>query len=177
MIYSDVDSTIHLVSSPVLWSGDDQITGSRIRIQLRDGRTHRLFVDRDAFLCAQVDSSRFDQVTGSTMTGFFADNELDHLLAEGNCRTVYFAREELAVEGAKDTLGLSSRYKLIGLNRVDCSMIRVHLREGDVHTISFLSKPDGTMYPLADAPPEEMLLKGFHWRGGERPGSREEIFQ
>lgn len=178
MIYSDADSTIRLLSSPVLWSGDDQITGTRIRITLQNGKAHRLYVDDDAFLCSQVDSTRYDQVTGSKMTGYFKQSELDHLIAEGNCRTVYFPREEQKAEASIDsmTVGAPATIRLIGMNRVDCSRIDVRLNEGDVDGISFLARPDGTMYPLEKAPAEEMVLRGFHWRGAERPGSREELF-
>jgi lipopolysaccharide export system protein LptA len=164
MTYSDVDSVIHLRSSPVLWSGDDQITGREIRIALRDGRAHRLFVDHDAFLASQADSLHFDQVTGTSMTGSFTGGELRELIAEGNCRTVYFPLDE-----ADSTI--------IGMNRVDCSRIRVAVTEGEANEIAFLAKPDGTMYPLEQAPPEEMRLRGFIWRGAERPVDRAAIFQ
>ncbi len=175
MIHSDADSTIHLISSPVLWSGDDQITGRRIRIQLRDGQAHRLFVDNDAFLCSQVDSGRFDQVTGTTMTGRFIGGQLAGLVADGNCRTVYFAREEPASEAVSDTIG-PPVLRFLGVNRVDCSRIRVELNEGAVNTISFLARPDGSMYPMGKVPPEELVLRGFTWRADERPRSRGEIF-
>lgn len=173
MVYSDADSTIHLISGPVLWSGDDQISGRDMRILMKDGRAHRLFVQQDAFLSAQVDSTRFDQVTGTDMTGWFRNGELHRLIAEGNCRTVYFAREEPTT----DSTGTRSAPELIGMNRVDCSRIQVDVREGDVDVISFLAKPDGTMYPVALAPAEEMRLRGFVWRGAERPMQRTDIFR
>jgi hypothetical protein len=53
----------------------------------------------------------------------------------------------------------------------------VDVREGDVDVISFLAKPDGTMYPVALAPAEEMRLRGFVWRGAERPMQRTDIFR
>lgn len=169
MVYSDADSVIHFLGTPVIWSGDDQLTGRDVRIALRDGKAHRLFIEREAFLASQVDSLRFDQVTGTSMTGFFDNNELQRLLAEGNCRTVYFAREE-----GTDSTGAAP--KLIGMNRVDCSRIRVELNEGEADVIAFLTDPDGTMYPLEQAPPEELRLRGFHWRGSERPADRMAIF-
>ena len=94
LIYSDTDSLIRMYKAPVLWNGTDQITGDHIRIQLRDGKAYRLFVLNNAFLMSQADSTHFDQVTGTTMTGFFADNVLRRIIAEGNSRTVYFAREK-----------------------------------------------------------------------------------
>lgn len=171
MLYTERDSVIQLRSRPVLWSDDDQITGEEVRITLLDGKAHRLFVDRSAFLCSRVDSSRFDQVTGTTMTGWFDANELRWLIAEGNCRTVYFAREE------KSDTAATIAPKFIGVNRVDCSRIRVELRDGEADVIAFLTKPDGTMYPIEKAPSEELRLRGFLWRGNERPATREAIFE
>ncbi len=82
LIYSDADSLIRMFHLPVLWSGTDQITGQHIRIELRNGAAHRLFVDGNAFLLSKADSIHFDQVTGMKMTGYFVENELRRLVAE-----------------------------------------------------------------------------------------------
>lgn len=165
LIYEEADSVIHLLHRPALWSGADQITGDRIRMTLREGRPHLLHVEGNGFIASQVDSAHYDQVTGSTITGYFHDGQLDHLLAQGTCRTVYYARE-----------GAPGEEQLIGMNRADCSKIRVTVRAGAVHEITFVTKPDAVLYPLAQAPPEETLLRGFVWRGKERPLDRASIF-
>lgn len=165
LIYSDTDSLIRMYRAPVLWSGTDQITGDHIRIAMRDGQAHRLFVQGNAFLLSQADSSRFDQVTGTNMTGFFEANELRRILAEGNARTVYFAEEEK--EG---------KLEIIGVNRADCSRISVLLAEGQVSTVTFMERPDAVLYPIAKAPPEELRMKGAEWRIDERPADRQAIF-
>lgn len=165
LIHSEADSMIHMYHRPVLWSDADQITGDKIRIAMRDGQAHRLYVEGNAFLMAQVDSSRFDQVTGTHMTGIFADNALRRIEAEGNARTVYFAQEEK--EGVKE---------VIGVNRADCSRIGVLLEEGQVSTVTFMDRPNAVLYPIDKAPPEELRMKGAWWRGEERPTRREDIF-
>ena len=165
LIYNAADSLIRMYNAPVLWSGADQISGDHIRIQLREGKAHRLFVLKNAFLMSVADSVHFDQVTGTTMTGFFADNALRRIIAEGNSRTVYFARE--TKEGKES---------IIGVNRADCSRIEVTLVEGKVNTVSFLERPDAVLYPLDKAPPEELHMQGANWRGNERPVDRAAIF-
>lgn len=166
MTYVERDSLISLIASPFLWSGKDQISGRLIRITLRDGRAHRLFVDGDAFLSAQADSVHFDQVTGTTLTGFFQEDALKTLIADGNCRTAYFAREK------KEEVE-----RLVGLNRADCSRIVVGLDSGEVKAITFITQPDATLYPLAKAPPDELRLKGFVWNAADRPRDRASIFE
>lgn len=166
MVYASADSLIRLHGEPVVWSGTDQITGDTIRIALRDGRAHRLFVHGDAFLAGQVDSTRFDQVAGTRMEGTFQGDQLDRLEVVGNCRTAYFAREQRP----------DSTYHIIGVNRVDCSRMNVSLDQGQVVGITFITKPDGVLHPLAKATPDALELKGFEWHGGRRPLRREDIF-
>ena len=165
LVFSNVDSLIRMYHEPVLWTGADQITGDHIRITLKDGGIHRLHVVGNAFLMSQVDSVHFDQVTGTTMTGIFADSALRRLIAEGNSRTVYFALEEK--DGATEVMAV---------NRADCSRIEVNMVEGQVNTVSFLDRPDAVLYPLAQVPPEELRMLGSDWRAAERPTDRASIF-
>jgi lipopolysaccharide export system protein LptA len=166
LLYADADSTIHMHHRPALWSGNDQITGDRVNIALRNGQAHRLFVDGNAFLISEADSIHLDQVTGLKMTGYFEENELRRLVAEGNTRTVYFARETQA-DGIE---------RIIGVNRADCSSIMVGMENGDIATVSFVQRPDAVLYPLEKAPPEELRMKGTELRTSERPIDRAAIF-
>ena len=173
MTYSDRDSIVTLVGAPFLWSGRDQISGRTITITLRDGHAHLLHVLRDALLANNVDSTEtdfakayFDQVTGTNITGYFANDELVRIETDGNSRTVSFAME-------KNTEGVE---EVTTMNRADCSRIVVGLDSGKVSTISFLTKPDAVMYPLAKAPVEEMRMKGFVWNAAARPTDRNSIF-
>lgn len=165
LIFSERDSLIRLFHDPVLWSGSDQITGDHIRIALRNGKADKLYVEKNAFLVSEVDSIHYDQVTGTDMNGFFSDDGLRSLLVEGNARTVYFAEE---VKDGKE--------EIMGVNRADCSRIRVALKEGKVDTVTFLDRPDAILYPLEKVPPEELRMKGSEWRTDERPTDRASIF-
>ncbi len=165
LIFSEADSLIRMFDHPVLWSDADQITGDHIRIALRDGKADRLYVEKNAFLVSEVDSIHYDQITGTDMTGQFDGEGLRSFLVEGNARTVYFAQEEK--EGKKG---------IVGVNRADCSRIRVDLKDGKANTVTFLDRPDAILYPLEKAPPEELRMQGADWRGAERPLSRADIF-
>lgn len=166
LVFNEADSLIELFHNPVLWSGSDQITGDRIRITLRDGKAHSLHVQQNAFLVSQVDTMYFDQVSGKEMTGHFDGDGLRTLFVEGNARTVYFAIETQQGED-----------RIIGVNRADCSRIRVHLANGKVDTVTFLDRPDAILYPLEKAPANELRMLGSDWRNAERPKNRVDIFQ
>ncbi len=166
LTYSEADSLIRMFHRPVLWSSTDQITGGHIRISMRDGKAHRLYVDQDAFLVSQVDSTHYDQVAGTHMTGYFDDDGLRRILTEGNSRTVYHVREK------KD--GIEER---IGVNRAECSRISVMLEDGEVSTVTFLDRPDAILYPVGQLSESELILEGMVWRAEERPADREDIFR
>jgi lipopolysaccharide export system protein LptA len=173
MTYTEKDSVITLVGAPFIWSGKDQISGRTISIALRDGHAHLLHVLRDALLANTVDTTEtdfskayFDQVTGTNITGWFANDQLVRIETDGNSRTVYFAKE----------MGKDSVERVTGMNRADCSRIVVGLDSGKVSTVSFLTKPDAVMYPLGKAPVEEMRMKGFVWNAAARPKDRNGIF-
>ncbi len=166
LTYLQADSLIILRNEPFLWSRDDQLSGDTMRIKLRDGRADALFVEGSAFLVSQVDSIHFNQITGTTMEGRFSNGELNRLLAEGNCRTVYFTTE------TKDSLE-----QVTGVNRADCSLISVELDSGKVRTVSFLTQPAAVLLPLEKATLQEMRLEGFRWNGPARPQDREDIFR
>lgn len=170
LVYAGTDSLIHMFRAPVLWSGKDQITGDSVRIALRNGKAHRLFVRGNAFMASQADSVHYDQVAGRTLTGYFNENELRTVVAEGNSRTVYFAKEK------KD-----GEERIMGMNTADCSRIDVAISsdstgQAKVHTASFITQPDAVLWPLSKAPADQQMLPGFLWRGGERPSRREAIF-
>ncbi|HRD51851.1 MAG TPA: OstA-like protein [Flavobacteriales bacterium] len=165
LLFSDADSLIRMHHQPVLWNGADQITGDTIRIALKHGKAHRLHVRGNGFLLSRADTNRYDQVTGTVMTGYFVDDALDRLDVEGNARTVYFTREK------KD-----DGEEVFGVNRADCSRIRVRMHEGAISAVIFLDQPDAVLYPIEKAPPEELLLKGAEDRSAERPVDRDGIF-
>jgi lipopolysaccharide export system protein LptA len=165
LVYSEADSLITLRYKPVLWSNTDQITGDTIRIRMKDGQAHRLYVAKSAFLLSEADSLRRDQVAGRSMTGFFADGELHRLDVEGNAQTVYHAKEQR--DGIEE---------VFGVNRADCSRIRVRMKEGRIDAVVFLDRPDAVLYPLKDAPADELVLPGMLDRGAERPLDRAGIF-
>jgi len=165
LIYSEADSMIRMFHEPILWSGTDQITGDHIRITLKDGKADKLFVEKNAFLMSEVDTTGFDQVAGTDMTGSFGEDGIRSLLVEGNSRTLYYAKEN------KD-----GKVSIMGVNRADCSRINVLLTDGKVSTVTFLDRPDAILYPLEKVPPDELRMKGSDWHVEERPLDREGIF-
>lgn len=162
LVWTSVDSTMHLYGEPVLWSGGSQLTAEKISIRIADGKIMQLDMDNSAFIISKEDSTRFNQIKGKHMTGYFRDNELYKIDVEGNGQTLYYAKDN----------GM-----LIGVNRADCKRLSISIKDNDVQAISFYEKPEATLYPPLDLPPKEALLKDFNWREGEQPMSVGDLFK
>ncbi|HET7819812.1 MAG TPA: OstA-like protein [Bacteroidia bacterium] len=160
--YSDYDSTMHLFNKPVLWSDKTQMTADKIELLIANGKMNKMFMKTNSFLSSRHDSTMFDQIKGKNMTGFFKDNNLVKILVNGDGQTIYFPKD-------KD--------KYIGANKADCSNLIIYLLENEVHKVTFLKKTQATLFPMSDYNQDEFTLKGFSWRGQERPLTVEDIFK
>lgn len=167
LVYALADSTIHFWNEPFLWNEEEQLSGDTIALRLKDGKAHRLFINGHAFMMSLADSLSYDQISGTNMVGYFMDSKLEQIIAEGNCRTVYYANEDME----------DGTTKPIGVNRADCSKISVNVKNGSLDRITFITQPQATMYPPGKAPKEELILEGAVWNGDERPKDRNDIFR
>lgn len=162
LVYTTVDSTMHFFNDPVLWNGVNQLTADSISLVIASGKIQKMLLRVNSFIVSQEDSIRFNQVKGKDMTGYFLENELRKIHVVGNGQTVYHIRNK--------------KKQLSGVNRAECSDMLIFIADNDVKSISLQYKPDATLYPIKDTNPEEMKLKGFGWRSGIRPVSKEDIF-
>lgn len=161
LTYRESDSTMYMFGTPILWSEENQITAANIRIRIWDDKVQKMFIEENAFIVSQEDSSKYNQIKGRMMTGFFLENALSKIWVEGNGQTIYFPKSEKG---------------FIGVNRADCSNLWVRMQEGKVHDIVFMTQPDATLYPLEDLPPPDRILRGFQWLSNLRPYQKGDVF-
>ena len=159
LIYTQEDSTFHLYHQPVVWNENNQLTADFIFMTTRKGNLDSLFMVGNAFLIAMEDSTKFNQIKGRNMYGKFVENELRSIYVSGNGQTVYYAYDE--------------QDKEIGVNRADCSDLLIRIVESKVERVTFLTKPDATLYPPREIPKGELFLKGFNQRFREKLPSKE----
>jgi lipopolysaccharide export system protein LptA len=160
--YSTLDSTIWFFRNPVLWGELNQLTADTIGLVLRGDTISEMRLLGGAFIAGQEDSIRFNQVKGRRMDGTFIGNRLQTIYVTGNGESVYYLR--------------NSRKQLSGVNAATCSDMRIRLIGSKVSKIWLLNKPDAVLNPVKDVNPLELRLKGFGWRGNERPQKKEDIF-
>ncbi|MCX2761282.1 OstA-like protein [Aquimarina muelleri] len=157
-----------MIGRPIIWTQRNQMTGDTIKI-ISDTKTDKLdslIVYQNAFL-AQEDTLKagFNQVKGQSLYGLFKDNEIYQVDIDKNTETIFFQRES---EG---------ELKLIGINKVLSSSIRLLLNNREIEEVYYYQNVDGTLYREIDLPENARELSGFNWRGDERINSKSDLFR
>lgn len=162
LAYSFQDSIIHLYHEPILWTEENQLTADTIHLKTGNGKIYSMYLVNTAFIISSVDTIRFNQIKGKTMTGYFRNNELYKVTVDGNSETIYFAQDD--------------KNAFVGINKAEASAMLIFIKDKTFERISFLSSPTATFYPMEDLKKEESFLKDFIWKEDQRPKNKNEIF-
>ena len=157
--YSFQDSVIRLYTSPVIWSDENQLTSDSMAIFTKNRQTDRLELYNQAFIVSQVDTIRFNQIKGRSLTGYFRNNELYKIDIKGNGESLYYL-----LDGDDVT----------GRNQSKCANIEVLVDKGKISEIYEYLNSDGFIDPPLPANP--VRLEGFQWLDHLRPKKKSDIF-
>jgi len=157
-----------MIGKPIIWSQRNQMTGDTIKI-ISNPETEKLdslIVYQNAFL-VQEDTLKagYNQVKGQTLYGLFEDNEIYQVDIDKNTETIFYQRES---EG---------ELKLIGINKVLSSSIKLLLEQREIVDVFYYQNVDGTLYREIDLPENARELSGFKWRGEEQILSKKDLFR
>lgn len=158
------DSIMYMFKNPVLWSDNYQLTADTICLLTGNNKIKELFLKNNSFIAEQSDTNLFNQVKGKNVHGFFVNNELERVEVKGNSETIYYMKED----GSND---------IIGINKAISSDLLIFFKDKKVNSITFINKPEGTMYPLEEISESDKILKGFNWKSVHRPLSPMDIFK
>ncbi len=167
LIYLQSDSTIYFYKDPVLWSDENQLSGDSIRIKTFQGKIDKLILNGHAFIISEVAPEKYNQIKGRNMDGVFRENKLRLVYVNGNGQTVYQATE----------IDENGQTKVVGLNKVDCSNVRISINENQIDKISFINNPSGKLVPKQLTEEDDNFLEGFQWQIESRPLSVEDLFK
>jgi lipopolysaccharide export system protein LptA len=152
--------------SPVLWSGTNQMTGDSIHLisNVETEKLDSLKVMNNAFIVEKdtLSADGYNQVKGKDLFGKFIENELKIVDVIKNTEVIYYMYND--------------DQKLIGIDKTICSAINMTFENSDIEDITFITNPDGDIFPEKDLPPNARKLSGFIWRDGEMIRSKEDIF-
>ena len=160
--YSFQDSVIRLYTAPIIWSDENQLTADSMAVFTKNRQTDRLELYNSAFITSKVDTIRFNQIKGKSLTGYFRNNEIYKIDIKGNGETIYY---------------LLDGEDLAGIDQGKCANIEVFVEKGKITEIYQHQNPLGFTDPPETAKPNELRLKGFNWYDNLRPKRKEDIFK
>ena len=162
IVYSFLDSTILFYTNPMLWSDKNQISGDTIQIFLSNNKISKMNLYSSSFIISKNDTSTFNQIKGKYLTGYFIDNHLNKIHVTNNGETIYYIKDENSAS--------------IGINKATSENLLIYVDSNEVRSITFIAKPEATLYPEKDLTITEQFLKDFKWEEFNRPARKEDIF-
>ena len=162
MIYSFKDSIIYMYSSPMLWSDKNQLSADTIKIFLKNKQVYQMNLYNSSFVISKDDSIRFNQIKGKNLIGHFVNNKLSKINVYGNSETVYYIRDD--------------KKAIVGVNKAVADNLLILVDKNEIKSITFLSKPEATLFPEKDLSKNDVRLKNFKWEEDKRPEEPDDIF-
>ncbi len=164
MSYIQRDSVLYMTGNPVIWNNNSQILGNRIDIHLNDSTVEKAHIKEYALAIQdRQKEAQYNQVSGREMTAYFIDNEVRHVLVEGNAESLYYITEEDST--------------VIGLNKTESAYLAMDILNDEIQKIKLWASTNAVTTPLSQLKPEESKLKGFMWLNYLRPKNRFDIFR
>ncbi len=166
LVYTDVDSVMRLIYTPVLWSRKSQITGDTILLYMDSSNLKKMYVPSKSFVVSQSGPEKaqlFDQIQGKTLTGFFHNGVIDEIVVKPNAETIYYSKDD------------NDAY--IGVNEASSARLRIVFKDEQIDFILFEQDVQQKMTPLLEADLANMKLKRFIWLDEKRPRSLQELFE
>lgn len=144
---------IVLQDNPVVWQGENQMTGDSIAAFLENNQLRQLQVIGRAMAVSRSDSTfrkRFNQLTGREMTLAFQGRRLQTIEVHRNATSLYYLFENTEPNG---------------VNRSSGDRIRIDFDEGRLDRITVIGGVEGTYAPEAMVLNREgeFNLDGFRW--------------
>ena len=160
MLYHSVDSIMYMHKEPILWNETNQLTADDVNVQFKNDNISRMNFSGSSFVVSQEDSTRFNQIKGREMIGYFTKGALTRLDINGNGETVYFIRD---------------KGEIVGVNKALSSNLSIGIRQNEVASIMFRDKPVATLFPIDRVELQDVMVDGFKWHNDKRPISAQDI--
>ncbi|WP_292891910.1 OstA-like protein [Nonlabens sp.] len=155
-----------MITQPVLWSGNSQMTGDSIHIQsnTKTERLDSLHVFYNAFIIDQDSSGGFNQIKGKELLGKFNDSSaLEVVHINKNVENLIYSRNE--------------QQQLIGINKGTSGRMEVLFEAQEMSVITTFDHVEDITYPPEELPENARTLRGFIWRGDEIITTKEGLFK
>ena len=161
LVYSGLDSMARFYKRPVMWQEKvNQFSADSIQGVIKNGSLSKVDLLSNAFIAAQEDSVHFNQIKGAEMAAYFKDSELYRFDALGGVSAIFYMAE-------KGVISL--------MDQEECKMLTARIKDNQIQRTRSIGDLKQDVFPVFGLPIENQRLKGFEWRGDERPKSRFEV--
>ena len=165
LIAFTVDSTAQLHIDPIMWNEQNQIISEMVDVFTKDQKVERALFSGEPFpmMISEVDTTRYNQVTGKTIENFFRDGKMYKADIVGNAQTYYYVVDDK--DGAVQ-----------GFLVAECADITFNIKDNTVETIVWRQNPEYTIYPITKIPETQtQFFEHFSWDPELRP-TLEDVF-
>ncbi len=159
--YSRADSMFRLYKKPFIWADQSQFRSDTVIMLLANNRIDQALLRNESFIVTSPNNSVYNQIKGRNSIASFTDGKVSSVRVEGNSQSVYYV--------------LDDDNKYIGVNKTECSDMKLVFTNNDVTRIVFYDQPKSSLTPMKSADLEALKLPGFSWDAALRPKSVEDI--
>lgn len=162
--YGYPDSMLRMYGTPMIWSQNSQLSSDSAFLQIKNEKLDNFILIGKAYSVQQgeLDSTKYNQIKGRQIRGFFTDDKLDKVFVDGNAESLIYMENE-AKNGFSDVFhNRSSRIKFL-------------LKDNELTDFVAQKGSDGTVYPLNLISRDQEILEGFIWKPSDRPKSKEDL--
>lgn len=158
LVYTGLDSMARMYINPVMWNDvKHQFTADSIQIVMKDNVVSKANLISEAFIASQEDTVHFNQIKGAEMVAYFSNNDLVRYDALGGASMIFYVEEDSLI-----TM----------MNQKEGKIISARLQDRKIQRIKYFENLKNNLLPTFALPVEEQRLRGFNWRGDERPLDR-----
>ncbi len=161
LVYTGIDSIARLYIDPVVWNaGKHQFTSDSIQLVIKNNALNKANLISNAFVASQEDTVYYNQIKGAEMVAYFKDNDVYRFDALGGASMNFYMREDSVV-----TI----------MNQKEGKILSARIKNREIQRIKYVEGLKNNALPVYNLPIEEQRLRGFNWRGSERPVTRYEV--
>ena len=158
LVYTGLDSMARMYINPVMWNdGKHQFTADSIQIVMKGNVVSKANLISEAFIASQEDTVHFNQIKGAEMVAYFSNNDLVRYDALGGASMIFYVEEDSVI-----TM----------MNQKEGKIISAKLQDRKIQRIKYFENLTNNLLPTFALPVEDQRLRGFNWRGDERPVDR-----
>ena len=161
LVYTGLDSMARFYNRPVMWyNAVHQFSADSIQAVIKDKQLNKINLLDNAFIAMQEDTLHYNQIKSAEMAAFFTNNELVRFDALGGVSAIFYMEEDSTI-----TL----------MDREECKMLTAKIRDNQIQRTRSIDGLVQNVFPVFNLPIDDQRLKGFEWRGEERPETRFEV--